>query len=97
MVVPDKNEDHVTGVEHFEDLGDEGNANEVAGVNEDTKNVRRSHKVRLKNPRHYNNGMTNKTISEGDLPKSQEFTQPRMATDEDVMTSVLNMSSPNMD
>ena len=87
VVVPNDIEDHVTGVENFEDQVYEEDANEVVGVNEDTKNVRRSHRVRLRSPRYYNDGMMNATLSDEDLPKSQECTQQRMATDEDVVTS----------
>ena len=82
VVVPDDDDDHFRRVENFEDLGD-------AGVSENTKNVRRSHRARLKNPRYYNDEMLNATISDKDLPKLQECTQPRMATDKDVVTSVL--------
>ena len=57
-------------------------------MHEETENVRRSHRVKLKNPRYYNHGMVNATVSDKDLPKMQECNQPRRATEEDVVTNV---------
>ena len=88
VVVTDDDEDHMTGVENDEDLGDKENANEVAGVNVDTKNVRRSHRVRLRNQIYYINWIINAMISDEDLPALQECSQMRMTTDKDVVTSV---------
>ena len=86
MLVPDHKEDHITGEENDEDVGEEKNVNKVAGVNKKTENVRRS-RVRLRNSRYYNHGMINTTISDEDLPKLQECTKPRNAMEEDVMAS----------
>ena len=50
MIAPDNERDHITGVKNDEDLEKEENINEVPGVNEETKNVKRSYRVRLRNP-----------------------------------------------
>ena len=68
--------------------GEKENANEVAGVHEETENMRRSHRVRLRNPRYYNDRVVNETVSDKDLPKMQECNLPRRVTEEDVVTNV---------
>ena len=83
----DDKEDHITGVENDENLGGE-NVNKVAGVHKETENVRQSHRVRLRNPRYYNDGVANATISDEDLPKIQECNQPRRHTEEDMVRNV---------
>ena len=60
---------------------------------------RRTHRVRLRNPRYCNDVMINITISKEDFPELQEdeCNQPKKTTEEDVAMSVLNMYWPNMD
>ena len=94
VMVPDDDETRITGVMEDQDHQGEQNDNRITAVNtgsEDEGDMRiRSHSVWLKNPRDYNDGMINATILEEDFPEPQENedNQPRMSTDEDVVTNI---------
>ena len=95
MSLPDDYKARIAGVTNDDKIKEEENANNITGVNRSTENEeednrRRSHRVRLKNPRYYNDGMINATISKEDIPELQlqECNQPKMMLDEDVVMCV---------
>ena len=51
MVVPDDDEDYITGVENLVDLGEKENANEVGGMNDGTEKCEKDSQSETKEPK----------------------------------------------